>query len=347
MNRMLQRQKRGNVRRLSIVDGQIDFASNDTLGLARSKRLKKDCEKEWGALKGLGATGSRLLTGNSRFAETLEDEIAQFHGFESALLFGCGYMANVGLFSSLDEEILFDVLSHASIYDGIKLGSAKALPFRHHDLAHLEKRLKGCKGAFIAVESITSTDGSIAPLKEIVALAKEYEAHVIVDEAHAVGLYGRNGRGLVDELGLTNDVFALVVTFGKALGTYGAAVLGSHAFKERLINWARSCIYTTALPYYCLAFIKMSYRLLPELDSERDHVKQLIKRFQGASASHIQPIKCPGNDAVKQKACDLLREGFDVRPLTSPTVQRGEELLRICLHSFNTFQEVESLKRCL
>lgn len=356
--RLQKRQEQGNLRQLRITDEElIDFASNDYLGLARSLELQKAVMKEWkidqSPSKGLGSTGSRLLTGNSSYAEELENAIAAFHGYEAGVLFNCGYMANVGLLSAIAREndtIYFDAQVHASTRDGIHLSRAKAFPFRHNDLDHLESRLKNSSskgGRFICVESIYSTDGSKSPLVEVCRLAKKYQADLIVDEAHAVGLFGPLGQGLVFEHHLTDHVFAQIVTFGKALGTFGAIVLGSDCLKQVLINFATSYIYTTALPFQMLAAIKCSYDLFPKLESERVYLNQLIQQFR-STASHssetpIQSVPIKGNLAVKKLAQELTECGFDVRPLMSPTVQRGSERLRICLHAFNTEEQVTRL----
>jgi 8-amino-7-oxononanoate synthase len=356
-HKLLKRKNLGNLRRLQTPQHLLDFSSNDYLGLARSSALASAVTKEWNTtsslLNGLGSTGSRLLTGNSTYAQYLESKIAAFHGYEEALLFSCGYMANVGLLSTVScskDTIFFDTQVHASSHDGIRLSQAKAFPFRHNDLIHLENRLKNTstKGnRFICIESIYSTDGSKAPLLEISQLAKKYEALLIVDEAHATGVFGPNGKGLVAEKNLTTDIFAQIVTFGKALGTYGAAILGSPLLKTALINFATSYIYTTALPLYSLKAINCSYTLFPELESERAHIRRLIQLFCSAypshSETHIQPIFIKGSTAVKCIAKKLSEEGFDVRALTSPTVKQGREVLRICLHSFNTENELLKL----
>lgn len=356
-NRLLKRTKLGNLRTLKITQPMIDFSSNDYLGLARSPQLATSVFQEWqmhlSHLNGLGSTGSRLLTGNSLYAQELEEKIAKFHGYEAGLLFSCGYMANVGLLSSITNQesiIFFDAAVHASTHDGIRLSRAKAFPFRHNDLEHLENRLKSCPSQgdrFICIESIYSTDGSMAPLTEISQLAREYKAHLIVDEAHAVGACGPKGSGLVAEHNLTTHVFAQVTTFGKALGTYGAIVLGNHTLKQALINFATSYIYTTALPFQTLAAIKCSYDLFPEMDQERDHLQKLIQTFRASypssSMSHIQSVPIEGNEAVKLTAQAVAKQGFDVRPLMSPTVQRGHEVLRVCLHAFNTRDELIQL----
>ena len=344
----------GNLRKLHVSQGLIDFASNDYLGLAKSQNLIQRVFNEWehhrSTCNFLGSTGSRLLTGNSSYAQALEDRIALFHGYEAGLIYNCGYMANVGLITTvagIDDTIIFDVNVHASCRDGIRLSRAHGLPFKHNDLDHLENRLKSCakKGnRYICIESIYSTDGSIAPINEISLLAEHYGAHLIVDEAHAVGVIGPNGRGLVAEYGLTNKVFAQVNTFGKALGTCGAIVLGSNTLKQALINFSRPYIYTTALPFHVLAAIKCSYDLFPTLDNERSWLQQLIyKAHLGACKTHIQSIKIKGNKPVQMVMKMLAVDGFDVRPFMSPTIQKGQELLRICFHAFNTEHETTML----
>jgi 8-amino-7-oxononanoate synthase len=236
------------------------------------------------------------------------------------------------------------------MYDGIRLGRAAAFPFRHNDFGHLEKRLQRCTATgdrFICIESIYSTDGSTAPLKEITALAKQYDAHLIVDEAHAVAVCGPEGRGLAAAHEVIPDLFAQVVTFGKGVGVHGAIVLGNTTLKQALLNFATSYIYTTALPLHALAAIKCSYDLFPKMDEARQQLQTYIDLFSSSgvaySSTHIQSLPVRGNAAVKAVAEKLVKEGFDVRALVSPTVQRGEEKLRICLHAFNSKEEVQKL----
>ncbi len=332
-NRLLKCAEMGNLRKLQIKENLIDFSSNDYLGLARSSKLSASAN-------GFGSTGSRLLTGNSVDAEDLEEKIAKFHGYEAGLLFNCGYMANVGLLSTVarqESAVFFDAKVHASTHDGIRLSRTKAYPFRHNDVEHLENRLRNISSKgdrFICIESIYSTDGSIAPLKEIVELARKYEANLIVDEAHAVGVCGSQGRGLVNE---QEHVFAQVVTFGKALGTFGAIVLGKNTLIQALINFATSYIYTTALPFHTLAAIRSSYELFPEMEQERQHLQKLIQLIPYSSRSHIQSVPFEDNSHL------LESRDFDVRALKSPTVRRGQEVVRICLHAFNTEDELNCL----
>ncbi len=356
-DKLVKRERIGNLRKLHLTQNLIDFSSNDYLGIARSScfadLVTQELTKHKSSLNGFGSTGSRLLTGNTGYVEDLENSIAQFHGFKAGLLFNCGYMANLGLLSTIadsKDSIFFDTKVHASTHDGILLSKAKALPFKHNDITHLESRLKNCKtngNRFICVESIYSTDGSIAPLSEICEISKKYEAHLIVDEAHAVGTYGLQGKGLVAEQNLCADVFAQIITFGKALGVHGAIILGNLTLKQSLINFATSYIYTTALPMHSLAAIKCSYDLFPLMENERKHLQKLIQYYQNvilnSSKTHIQAIPIKGNQAIKEISQKIIENGFDVRPLLSPTVQRGKEMLRISLHAFNSENELKML----
>ncbi|MCB1110776.1 MAG: pyridoxal phosphate-dependent aminotransferase family protein [Chlamydiia bacterium] len=332
----------GNFRALQTHTSQVDFASNDYLGLARSSSLKEVVIQEWGKLQGVGSTGSRLLTGNRAYTEKLEGEIAAFHGSEAGLLFNCGFMANLGLITALAKTgatFLFDAEIHASMREGFKLSKSRAFPFRHQDLEHLEKRLKKCSASsdtYICVESVYSTDGSLSPLAEIGALAEAYGAQLIVDEAHAVGVFGPQGRGLAQQ------VFAQVIPFGKGVGAFGAIVLGSKELKDFLVNFATPFMYSTALPDHCLAAIQSSYQIFPHLEVERKHLKSLIEMAH-FSPSTIQPIPISGNHQARKLSCYLASKGFDVRALLSPTVQRGKEVLRLCLHAFNSKEELTRL----
>ncbi|PJD95287.1 MAG: 8-amino-7-oxononanoate synthase [Parachlamydia sp.] len=356
--KLAKRKAQHHFRELSLKPNLIDLASNDYLGLARSPVLRQFILNELqdipSSLNGFGSTGSRLLTGNSLYCLDLEAHIASFHGYQAGTLFNCGYMANIGLFAAIAGEndcILYDAHIHASMHDGFRLSPAQAFPFRHNDLDHLERRLKRrreIKGeCFICLESLYSTDGSQAPLNEIIALSQRYQAHLIVDEAHAIGTCGPNGKGLIAENHATQAIFATLMTFGKALGVHGAIVLGSTQLKETLANFARSLIYTTALPRVSLAAIKSSYAVFPTLDQARQQLQHLIRCYQRqtpqAAPAHIQSIRVPGNHNVQSLSRQLALKGFDVRPLMSPTVRRGEERLRICLHAYNTPAEITEL----
>jgi 8-amino-7-oxononanoate synthase len=353
--RLQTRELENNKRYLKSVDNLIDFASNDYLGLARSpelaQRIALEIDQQNKRLNGFGSTGSRLLTGHSSYCERIEEQIAHFHQYEAALLFNCGYMANLGLLSTIaskNDVIIFDVNVHPSTKDGIRLSLGDAYPFRHQDVDHLEKRLHSCQhyqNRFVCIESLYSTDGTIAPIQQIYQLVDKYKAQLIVDEAHSVGIYGSQGRGLSAEAHLTNKIFAQIVTFGKALGGQGAAILGGKLLKEYLINFAHSFIYTTALPLNALAAIKSVYEYLPECEKMRSDLRTLIDLFQKDSQQKtpIQTIKFKSAERAKFWVSKLAKEGFDTRALLSPTVRKGHEVIRICLHAFNTKDEVNFL----
>jgi len=291
------------------------------------------------------------------------------------------------------DVVLYDSLSHASIRDGIRLSFARAFAFAHNDTGALEKRLEavvadgfgwadgssgmdGFGGAggqggngpgadvpgrraggtiFVVTESVFSMDGDYAPLKAMAALCRKYGAHLIVDEAHATGVIGGRGEGLVQVEGIAQDCFARVHTFGKAVGCHGAIVLGSELLRDFLVNFSRSFIYTTALPPASIRAIARAYALMPRLNEERERLRGLIHRFRSApiaydrldSETPIQVVIVPGNAAVKAVAERLQAAGLDVRPILSPTVEKGRERLRIVLHAFNTEDEVDRLIRIL
>ncbi|OAQ38173.1 8-amino-7-oxononanoate synthase [Pedobacter psychrophilus] len=336
----------------------VDFSSNDYLGFARNANLKAKIDEELKKFPDylLGSTGSRLLSGNLAYAEVLETEIAKIHHAEAGLIFNSGYDANVGLLSSIakrGDTLICDELLHASLIDGARLSNANRYVFKHNDLNSLSEKLKNAKGnIFIITESVFSMDGDIAPLKEISALAKKFNANLIVDEAHALGVIGNNGLGLVQQLGLEKEVFARIHTFGKALGCHGAIILGSEVLRSYLINFARSFIYTTALPFHSLATIKIAYQSLKnglnikENQSNISYFNSIKSNFSDKfieSKSAIQSLIIAGNDECKILSINLLSNGFDVKAILSPTVAEGKERLRICLHAFNTKDEIEQL----
>ncbi|MFL5763665.1 MAG: aminotransferase class I/II-fold pyridoxal phosphate-dependent enzyme [Bacteroidia bacterium] len=356
----LQKRKDQNaLRRLITNDHLVDFCSNDYLGFARSKTLKRNTEAAVRKLRGLnGSTGSRLLAGNSSYAEELEAALAKFHEAGAGLIYNSGYDANLGLFASLGQKgdtIIYDELIHASVHDGMRLSAASTYPFLHNNLEHLEDRLRIAQGiTYVAVESIYSMDGDSAPLLKMADLCKKYNANLIVDEAHATGITANGGKGQVQELRLEKQVFARVHTFGKALGTHGAIVLGSPLLRDFLINFSRPFIYTTALPPKSLVAISESYRLLSK--SRRDigklhrkiglfkkEVSEKARKFLIESNSPIQCVVVSGNENAREMAAAIQKEGFDVRPILNPTVPKGKERLRICIHSYNTDSQLKKL----
>jgi len=350
LNKKLDERKQQNAfRSLKLPVDKIDFCSNDYLGMVKNDLLKIPAHYK------TGSTGSRLLAGNYTLIEEVEKQIALFHQSEAALIFNSGYDANIALLSSIPQRgdtILYDQLSHASIRDGIRLSFAQSFSFVHNDVSDLERRLQQAHGnVFIVTESVFSMDGDICPLQQIVALCEKYNAHLIIDEAHATGVTGNRGEGLVQQLQLQEKIFCRMHTFGKALGCHGAAVLGSPQLRDYLINFARSFIYSTALPEHSIALIKKSYETFPGMVKERNHLNELIIHFQSdelhyeklISLTAIQAVIIPGNDEVKNIAQRLQHRHFDIRPILYPTVPKRKERLRIVLHAFNTKEELSSL----
>jgi 8-amino-7-oxononanoate synthase len=353
--RLSERHKAGSYRTLKPESKLIDFCSNDYLGFARSPVLKAMIAEEVDNHPDLnGSTGSRLISGNLAYTEQLEYEIAKQFKANAALLFNSGYDANVGLLSSLAQRgdtIITDELIHASVIDGARLSHANRYTFKHNDLNALEAKLKNAKGTcYVVVESVYSMDGDTPPLIAMLDLVEQYGANLIVDEAHAAGLFQ---TGIVSQLNLHQPVFARIVTFGKAFGCHGAVVLGSEPLRQYLINFARSFIYTTAAPFHQLAAIKMASGLLLQCDNEIAALRTNITLFKSkvisaaakviASDSAIQCVLLGSNDVARQTAAYLQGNDMDVRAILSPTVAEGTERIRICLHTYNTRQEVEKL----
>lgn len=338
-------------RQLRLPGRMADFCSNDYLGLARSERVQEEAlviSRQLAQVHGSG--GSRLLAGNYELIEQAEQLLAKFHQAEAGLIYNSGYDANLGLFSSVlqkGDTVIYDQLIHASIRDGIRLSAAQAFSFIHNDVEDLQKKLLTADGrVFVAVESVYSMDGDLAPLEEIVAVCERRGALLIVDEAHATGVLGEKGEGLMQALGLT--CFARVHTFGKAVGCHGAIVLGSATLRDYQINFSRSFIYTTALPPHAVAVILAAYDIFPDMHQERAQLKALIAQFRkgvpgAASQTPIQVVMVPGNEPARQLAHNLQQEGLDVRAILHPTVPRGQERLRVILHSFNTSEDVARL----
>ena len=355
-------------RQLKTDVASVDFCSNDYLSFARSENIIQQVQERMKMLRARnGSTGSRSISGNTLYAEELEKYLAHFHNVESALLFNSGYDANLGLFSSIarrEDFLITDELIHASIIDGCRLSYATRLRFAHNDITDLESKLRRARdtqttrdaAVYVAVESVYSMDGDIAPLPGIVDLCKKYGAALIVDEAHATGVFGEQGRGLVNEYGLEKEVFARVHTFGKAIGTHGAIVAGPGILRNYLINFARSFIFTTALPLHSLVTIRCAYKQLQDYNSQYLH--ELISLFKEdfhtpegiyliESPSPVQSLVIPGSTQAKSVAAQLQAMGFDTRAIVSPSVPVGKERLRISLHMHNTKDEIIALKKSI
>ncbi|MFT7189063.1 MAG: 8-amino-7-oxononanoate synthase [Sediminicola sp.] len=366
-DKLSERAENNCLRELTISHIPIDFSSNDYLGFAKDTHIFEGAsallaEKNY---KVNGATGSRLLSGNNLLYEVLENKLASFHDCSAALVFNSGYDANLGVFGSIPQRgdvILYDELIHASIRDGLAMSNAKAYKFKHNDLSDVYRLLNSTRSnsnygeVYIITESVFSMDGDSPDIKAFVEFCKDHSCRLIVDEAHAVGVLGSSGVGLLQELGLHQEVFARIVTFGKAMGCHGAAVLGSTTLKQYLVNFARSFIYTTGMPPHSLATIQMSYHELSHttnLDGLKENITYFREQLalQGLnfieSNSAIQCCVISGNDRVKAIALQLHKKGFDVKPIMSPTVKEGQERLRFCLHAYNTKTEIAEVLRLL
>lgn len=353
------RTENNSLRNLTTIKNKVDFSSNDYLGFSlnnaivskASSLIENETHKN-------GSTGSRLVSGSHQLHEVVEKQLAAFHNSSAALLFNSGYDANLGFFSCIPQKgdtILFDELIHASIRDGIRLSNAKSYKFKHNSTEDLEKKIAKSEGdVYVIVESIYSMDGDSAPLEKMAKLCEMNNCYFVIDEAHSNGVFGKSGAGLVQELQLENKVFARIHTFGKALGCHGAVILGSDNLRSYLINFSRSFIYTTAASLHSVATIKAAYDELTTTDSIQK-LKKNINYFTSKiselnlvgnfidSNSAIHCCIISGNDAIKKLANKLQIEGFDIKPILSPTVPKGEERLRICLHSYNTFKEIDNL----
>ncbi len=365
-----QRLSNQSLRSLPLTRKGVDFASNDYLGFAQSELIFNHAHQLLidANIKVNGATGSRLLSGNHSLYQQAEAVMAQFHQSEAALIFNSGYDANVGFFSSVPQRqdiILFDELCHASIRDGIQMSKAKSYKYIHNDSEDLERLLLKFQSEakeyeiYIATESVFSMDGDTPEIENLIALSEQYSARLVVDEAHAVGVFGTQGQGLFQELNQHDKVFARIVTFGKGLGCHGAAVLGSQLLKDYLVNFARSFIYTTGLSPHSVATILVAYQQLVMESTALEQLRHNIQYFNQQknllslkplfvrSISAIQSAILPGNERVKACAFALQEKGFDVKPILSPTVPEGQERLRICIHSYNSEAEIATLLELL
>ncbi|MGO4904874.1 aminotransferase class I/II-fold pyridoxal phosphate-dependent enzyme [Flavobacterium sp. W20_MBD1_R3] len=360
------RKQHNALRKLPLLSKRIDFSSNDYLGLSQSEIIFKETHEFLirNKITQNGATGSRLLSGNHKLYQETEDFIAEFHQSETALIFNSGYDANVGFFGSVPQKgdlILYDELCHASIRDGIQLSNAKAYKFNHNDFEDLEKLIIRNPNItiYIVTESIFSMDGDCPNLEELILVSNKHTCYLVVDEAHALGVFGAEGQGFVQMLSLQDHVFARIMTFGKGLGCHGAAILGSVELKDYLVNFARSFIYTTGLSPHSVATILVAYQFLEKNKKNIEVLRGNIIHFNQEknmlglkplfvrSKSAIQSAIIPGNEKVKAIANQLQEKGFDVKAILSPTVPEGQERLRFCLHSYNSQEEITEVLRLL
>ena len=338
----------------------INFYSNDYLGLSSDPRLRAAVAAALENDGTVSSTGSRLLSGNARVWEELETEIAAFFGSEAALYFNSGYAANTGLFSCLlqpDDLVFSDSANHASIIDGIRLSRARKVIFPHLDLTFLEEALRqaatepGYK--FIVTESVFSMDGDRAPIAETFSLAERYGAELIVDEAHATGVMGPQGRGLVAEAGAVQHALAVVHTCGKALASAGAFILCSAVLKRYLINHARPFIFSTALPPHIAEQTRAALGIAAGAVAERatlcklaDYLRARLTQHgldMGRSDSQIIPVMLGENERAIAVAAQLRNDGFAVRAIRPPTVPAGTARLRLSLTAKHTTEMLDGL----
>lgn len=356
-------------RQLGNANHLIDFSSNDYLGFSKNEDLYNNANNLLTSKNIIqnGATGSRLLSGNHRLYNDVEALLCKAHNSEDSLIFNSGYTANLGFFSCVPQRgdiVLYDEFIHASIRDGITMSHAKSYKFKHNDLKDVEQQIlryhKNDTLIYVVTESVFSMDGDTPDLKLLSKLCNTYKVNLIVDEAHAIGVFGKSGTGKIQELHLEEDVFARIITFGKALGSHGAAILCHKDLKDYLINFSRPFIYTTALPPHALATIKTSYdRMLNQTQSDLIKLQDNIKFFKlELERLKLQPLFTESNSAIhcciisghktiKHIAQELQNHGFDVKAILSPTVPNGKERLRFCIHSYNSSEEITKVLELL
>ena len=339
----------------------LNLASNDYLGLSGSPLLARAARaalEEYGTSSG----ASRLVTGNNSLYSALEKELAAYKGQEAALVFSSGFTANLALMASLADRhtlVFSDRLNHASILDGITLSGARQIRYRHNDLNHLAELLnkhRACPYKLIVTDSVFSMDGDRADLQRLVELKHQHDCLLIIDEAHATGIFGQ-GRGLAHELGVAQEIDLQMGTFSKALGSFGGYVAASRSLIDYLINTGRSLIYTTGLPPATLAANLAALQLIQENPAPglylRDLARQLCEQLQeqgfatAGSSSQIVPVVIGTNTRVLQLQQRLITAGIYVGAIRPPTVPQGTARLRIALRADLTKKEFSRLNTTL
>lgn len=332
----------------------IDFSSNDYLGLAGHPKLIKASKEALDSF-GTSSSASRLLSGDFDIHHRLEEEVARFKGKPQALVFNSGYQANIGIVSSLcgrQDAVFSDRLNHASIIDGIILSGSRLFRFAHNDVDHLESILKKERSKFkkglIIAETVFSMDGDKPLLKELTDLKDKYDCLLMVDEAHATGIYGKSGSGLVEEYGLTDRVDLIMGTFGKALGGFGAYLASSKSMVDYLINTCRSFIYSTSLPPSIAACDLAAIGLIKEEPYRREKLLDLARYFRDElksmglnvkGDSQIVPVVIGENEKTCEAAKKLQKKGYWILPIRPPTVASGQARIRFSL-TFNHDKEI-------
>lgn len=364
---MSERKSNGTLRQMKIVDsGSIDFASNDFLGYAVSGILRARMEelKTDKDFSHVGATGSRLITGNSKFLQDTEKEFASLLGSETALFFNSGYLANLGILSALGDRgslFLYDENIHASIKEGIRAGFSSKYSFKHNDSNDLEKLLASNYDRFsriyVVTEGVFSMDGDVPDLEIILSLCRHYDAALILDEAHALGTYGKASLGAGYDFRTHPNLFVRIYPLGKAAGTHGAFFCGSEDLADFFTNFSRSFIYTTAPAFDQILSVSAAVSLLrsgTNFKSLQNRITDYLDRCNGNMLSHfsknktaIQFYRNSDYSLLTHLVKQLRGQGISVFPIWMPTVRKGEERLRIILHSFNTKEEINLLIQTL
>lgn len=343
-----------------IINGKkvLSFCSNDYLGLANNpdviNSFKKAADKY-----GVGSGSAHLVSGHSAEHHALEEELAEFMGAERALLFSTGYMANLGVVSALCDrhsEIFEDKLNHASLLDAALLSRAKRGRYTHLDMSNLDNRLQKTdnENKYIISDGVFSMDGDLAPLDELVNLANDNNATLMIDDAHGIGVLGNKGRGVIEHFKLENNqVPVLVGTLGKAFGTAGAFVAGSEALIETLIQKSRSYIFTTAMPAAVAAATRKSLQLVEKETWRREKLQSLIQQFRkGASElglnlidsiTAIQPIIIGSSEQTLKLSEKLLQQNILISAIRPPTVAEGTARLRVTFSAMHTEEHVNTL----
>lgn len=343
-----------------IVDGKkvLSFCSNDYLGLANHPDVIKSFKRAADSF-GVGSGSAHLVSGHSIEHHQLEEELAEFMGTERALLFSTGYMANLGVVSALCDrhsEIYEDKLNHASLLDAALLSRAQRERYQHNDIAQLSERLQssGNENKLIVTDGVFSMDGDLAVLDELVQLANNNAAALMIDDAHGIGVLGENGKGIVEHLGINiKQVPILVGTLGKAFGTAGAFVAGSETLIETLIQRSRSYIFTTAMPAAVAAATRTSLQLVQTERWRREKLQSLISQFRkGASElgltlmdsnTAIQPVIIGGSEDTVRLSEKLLEKNILISAIRPPTVAEGTSRLRITFSATHTEEHIDKL----
>lgn len=336
-----------------------DFISNDYLSLGRQS-LPENWLKSFPEPLLSGSGGSRLVSGNYAGLESLENRCSQDLRAESCLFFPTGFMANLAVLSCLGsrhDTYIYDEQCHVSLKDGMRLSLAAKKSFTHNQPEDLLKKLKTMKGGgtrFVVVEAIYSMDGDVCPLPEILKICQEYDAHLILDEAHSTGTLGKEGMGLAIDQHLQQDVFCRIYTFGKALGAAGAVIAGNNTLKDFLINYAHPFIYSTAPMPLQVALCHHQWKKFRENPQAIYDLQMVISIWNqkvleiGLKASSnfgspVQYISCQGNKEAKWLETKLQNLDIQIKAMISPTVPIGKERLRVSLHRHNNEQEIDHL----